>query len=65
MKGYDESSPVAKYSAFSGYSVSDFVDHPVFGLGKVIEISGAQKITVVFKEGRKTLVCNKTRVAED
>lgn len=65
MKGYDESSPVEKYSAFSAYSVSDFVDHPVFGLGKVIEISGAQKITVVFKEGRKTLVCNKSRVAED
>ncbi len=65
MKDYDESSPVKPYSIFSSFSVSEFVEHPVFGLGKVIELAGAQKITVVFKEGRKTLVCNKPSVSDE
>ncbi len=65
MKDYDESSPVKPYSVFSDFSISEFVEHPVFGLGKVIDISGAQKITVAFKEGRKTLICNKPRASQE
>ncbi len=66
MKDYDEgSSDAKKYSPYSTYSVSEFVDHTVFGIGKVIEISGAQKVLVAFREGRKTLICNKPRASED
>ncbi len=65
MKDFNESSEVKKYSAGSSYSLSDFIDHPVFGLGKVVELAGAQKITVVFEAGRKTLVCNKTSVSDE
>ena len=65
MKDYTEDSPVKPYSVFESYSVSEFVDHSIFGLGKVIEISGAQKITVAFKDGRKTLICNKPRASQD
>lgn len=65
MKDYDESSTVKQYSVFSFYAVSDFIEHSVFGLGKVIDITGAQKIIAIFKDGRKTLVCNKTKVTQE
>lgn len=65
MKDYNEDSPVRPYSVFEGYSLSEFVEHPIFGLGKVIEISGAQKITVTFRDGRKTLICNRPRASRE
>lgn len=65
MKDYGEDSPVRTYTAFSGYSVGEFVEHPSFGLGKVIEITGAQKVTIVFQDGRKTLICNRPRSSEE
>ncbi len=56
----DDQAP-RRYNVFESFSVSEFIDHPTFGVGKVIEITGAEKILVIFKEGRKTLVCNRAR----
>lgn len=64
MKDFDESAAVKQYSPFAHFSVGDFVEHPIFRTGKVIEISGAQKITVSFRDGRKTLICNKVKSSE-
>jgi hypothetical protein len=51
---------VAKpYKISESYGPSEYVEHPLFGTGRVLEIVGAEKIQVIFKEGRKILICNK------
>jgi hypothetical protein len=52
-----------EYSMHEMYSHDDYLNHPIFGLGKVIDIMGRNKIQVVFKEGRKILVCNRQKTA--
>ena len=41
------------YSISESYEPSEYVEHPLFGTGRVIEIVGAEKIQVIFKEGAK------------
>ncbi|MGC8660306.1 MAG: hypothetical protein ACP5U1_14665 [Desulfomonilaceae bacterium] len=53
-----------RYSVFDAFEAAEFIEHPTFGIGKVLEIAGADRIVVIFKEGRKTLVCNRTRRAD-
>ncbi len=47
------------YKVTESYRPAEFVEHTVFGIGKVMEITGAERIQVIFKEGRKILICNK------
>lgn len=50
-----------KYGAFECFSVSEFIEHPTFGLGKVLEITGGERMLVIFKDGRKTLIFNRSK----
>jgi hypothetical protein len=47
------------YNATDAYSAGEFIEHPLFGVGKVLDIVGAEKMQVVFREGRKILICNR------
>ncbi len=47
------------YKVSESYAPGDFIQHPVFGVGKVLDIVGAEKMQVVFEEGRKILLCNR------
>ncbi len=53
--------PVRGYGIFESYEQSEYIDHPTFGRGRVLVILGREKIEVIFKEGRKILLCNKRR----
>lgn len=50
-----------EYDMHASYSYEEYVNHPMFGLGRVIDVMGRDKIHVVFKEGRKILVCNRQK----
>lgn len=47
------------YRVSESYAPAEFIEHPVFGIGRVLEIAGAERIQVIFKDGRKILICNK------
>lgn len=49
------------YSVFEAFEAGEFVEHPQFGVGKVLEVTGRERIDAIFKEGRKTLICNRKR----
>ena len=61
MKDMPADSDPRTYSIYESFNASEYVEHPVFGLGKVLEVVGAEKIQVIFEEGRKVLVCNRRR----
>ncbi len=50
-----------KYGVFESFVVSEFIEHPTFGIGKVLDITGAERMLVIFKDGRKTLIFNRTQ----
>ncbi|MCD6527080.1 MAG: hypothetical protein J7K75_08845 [Desulfuromonas sp.] len=50
MKGQD-------YSMTASYKLNSLINHPVFGLGMVQRVVGAQKIEVLFEDGKKTMRC--------
>lgn len=50
-----------RYKVSESYVVSEFIEHPSFGTGRVLEITGAEKMIVIFRDGRKTLLCNRTK----
>ena len=45
------------YSMTETYKVKALINHPVFGLGLVQRVIGAQKIEVLFEDGKKTMRC--------
>lgn len=45
------------------YRSGEFIEHPVFGPGKVIDILGAERMEVIFRSGRKIMICNRPRHA--
>jgi hypothetical protein len=47
------------YRIFDAYGAAEFLEHPVFGIGRVVDVLAGDKIEVAFKEGRKVLLCNK------
>ena len=49
------------YATSAAYSKGEYIDHPVFGIGRVLNIVGVEKIEVIFKEGRKILICNRKK----
>jgi len=52
-----DSSKAKTYSMTDSYKVNTLIDHPVFGLGMVQRIIGAQKVEILFEDGRKTMRC--------
>lgn len=49
----------APYSIRGNYAKDTRVDHPKFGVGFVIEVSGPTKIDVLFEDGLRKLVQNR------
>ena len=41
------------------YRTGEFIEHPTLGTGRVMDVLGSQRIQVIFREGRKVLVCNR------
>lgn len=52
-----DSAKAKTYSMTDSYKLKALIDHPVFGLGIVQRVIGAQKIEVLFENGRKTMRC--------
>jgi hypothetical protein len=59
MKDMPPGTTPKPYKVSESYGPSEYVEHPLFGTGRVLEIVGAEKIQVIFKEGRKVLICNR------
>ncbi len=49
------------YATSAPYAKGEYIDHPVFGIGRVLNIVGLEKIEVIFKEGRKILIFNRSK----
>lgn len=49
----------APYSIRGSYAKDTRVDHPKFGIGFVIEVSGPTKVDVLFEDGLRKLVQNR------
>lgn len=45
------------YSMTASFPVKSLINHPVFGLGLVQRVVGAQKMEVLFEDGKKTMRC--------
>ncbi|MCF6265055.1 MAG: hypothetical protein L3J57_00735 [Desulfuromusa sp.] len=52
-----ENSKAKTYSMMDSYKINTLIDHPVFGLGMVQRVIGAQKVEILFEDGRKTMRC--------
>lgn len=52
------------YKVSASYKSAEFIEHPMFGIGKVLDIVAADKMQVIFKDGRKILICNKNKAPE-
>jgi len=59
MKELPEGTDVRPYKVSESYRSGEFVTHPVFGTGRVLDIVGSERIQVIFRDGRKVLICNK------
>ncbi len=59
MKDMPEGLVPRAYKITDSYRASEFIEHPTFGTGRVVDILGAERIEVAFKDGRKVLVCNR------
>lgn len=55
IAGMDTSIAVP-YTMTTCFKVNDLLNHPVFGLGKVIKCLSPNKIHVMFREGKKILI---------
>jgi hypothetical protein len=64
MKEMPEDLTPRKYSISASYKPAEFIEHPVFGTGRVLDLVGAEKMQVIFKDGRKVLICNKSKAAQ-
>jgi hypothetical protein len=47
------------YRITESYKSSEYIEHAEFGTGRVVDVLGAQRIEVIFKDGRKVMVCNR------
>ncbi|MCA1962194.1 MAG: hypothetical protein LDL33_15540 [Desulfomonile sp.] len=50
---------VRPYKITESYAAAEYIDHPLFGRGRIVEVVGSDKIEVAFEEGRKVLLCNR------
>jgi hypothetical protein len=54
-EGYEPRS----YKISESFKVGEFIQHPSLGMGRVLDIAGAEKIEVIFESGRKILLFNR------
>jgi len=47
------------YNITESYGAAEYIEHPLFGKGRVVDVVGSDKIEVAFEEGRKVLLCNR------
>lgn len=59
MRELPEGEDVRPYKVSESYKSGEFVTHPVFGTGRVLDVVGSERIQVIFRDGRKVLICNK------
>jgi hypothetical protein len=59
MKDFPEGAAPRPYRISEDFSVGEFIEHATFGTGRVVDIVGAEKIEVIFENGRKVLIFNK------
>jgi hypothetical protein len=59
MNEMPEGTAPREYRIFDAYDAAEYLEHPVFGTGRVLGVVGRERIEVAFKEGRKILICNK------
>jgi hypothetical protein len=59
MKDMAPGTDARPYKISETYSSGEYLEHPTFGMGRVVDVVGAQKIEVIFKEGRKVLLFNR------
>ena len=52
-----EAAKAKAYSMTGIFALGDFIQHPTFGPGKVVEVRSAGKMEVGFENGAKLLVC--------
>lgn len=55
----DAENPAA-YTMASSFDANDVIDHSKFGVGVVVDVVDISKVSVVFEEGEKTLVQNRS-----
>lgn len=51
--------PQRSYQMSSSYNEGEVIDHPKFGVGRVIAVKNSQKIEVQFKDGVRILLQNR------
>ncbi len=61
MKDLPSNASLRGYSASEAYGAGEFIEHPLFGVGKVLDIVAAERMQVVFRDGRKVLICNRNQ----
>ncbi len=59
MKNLPENCTPRKYATAESFTPDEFIEHAVFGVGKVLDIVGQDKMSVIFKDGRKVLIFNR------
>ena len=59
MRDMPEGTVPRPYSIAESYAVAEYIEHRDFGTGRVVSILGAERIEVIFKDGRKVMVCNR------
>jgi hypothetical protein len=59
MKEMGPGTEAKPYKVTESFQEGDFVDHKTFGLGRVLDVIGAEKIQCIFKDGRKVLLFNR------
>jgi len=57
LKKVDEEKPL-EYKMSESYQSDSVIDHPIFGLGVIVDVLSQKKIQVFFQDGEKTLVHN-------
>lgn len=60
MKDMPEGENPRPYKTTEAFKIGAYIAHPVFGTGRVLDIVAAEKMEVIFEEGRKILIFNKT-----
>ena len=63
MRDMPEGTIPRPYNITESYAVADYIEHREFGTGLVLGILGAERIEVIFKDGRKVMVCNRKKAA--
>lgn len=59
MKEMDLDTKPRPYGVSQAYTRGEYIEHPTFGIGRVLDIVGIEKVEVIFREGRKVLICNR------